>query len=146
MKFYLKILNEVRQGRILKVDGNSGARFLFTWDVKLRAYVHHPENQDEVDDLFRTMGKTTSYIFAPVEIEKTHIPMGISPAIVTPLPVPMQPKLSDTLTEQCLSRGVVVTEDDSSDVAERLIKAYDKGALDTVDRLPNKKSTKSKSV
>lgn len=137
MNYYLKILNEVRSGSILKVDGSSGLLYLFKWDGKIRAYIYHPKKQEEVDDLFRTMGRTTAYIFCPVDIPGNSIPPppSIEDAKVAILAVKPEP-LDDKLTELCLVRGIVVSEEDTNEIADRLIKAYDKGATDSLNSLP----------
>lgn len=129
MKFYLKILNEVRHQTVLKVDGSSGMRYVFNWNAKDRCYEYAPKSQQEVDDLFRTMGRTTSYIFAPVE--RAGKDVAAEPVKTNDkAPATLKP----ALTEQCLVRGLIVSEDDSNETAERLISAYDKGAADTLAR------------
>jgi len=154
MTFYLKILNEAHRRRHLKVNGNSGARFLFVWDPKLRSYCYHPANQDEVDDLYRTMGRTTLYIFAPVSIPSAK-PAAVAPAgsgqpalgddarytleqasALLAAQLPTREPLTDSLVEQCLHRHIIVTEDDSNETADRLVKAYDKGAKDALESVP----------
>jgi hypothetical protein len=138
MTFYLKILNESRSRTCLKVDGASGGRHVFNWDPKLRAYVYHPKNQEEVDDLFRTTGRTTAYIFAPVSC-------GVDPAIPTPPTLSQAIEafedtvivpLNDVLVEECLNRGIIVTGDDTDLIARRLAEAYDKGAASALNSLP----------
>lgn len=136
MNFYLKILNEVRSGSILKVDGYSGILYLFKWDGNIRAYTYKPKKQDEVDDLFKTMGRTTAYVFCPVNATQTVSPVNAEPnEFVVPCSAKPSP-LDDKLTELCLMRGIVVSEEDSNEIADRLIKAYDKGATDSLNSLP----------
>lgn len=138
MNFFLKILNEVRGARSMKVDGRSGARFIFAWDAKLRAYTYQPLNQDEVDDLFGTMGRTTSYVFAPVNGASPSMP---EPAPIPPPPVPIEPApVNPALKEQASHRGLTVTDADADSTAERLIAAYDKGTIDAI----NSRSMKTK--
>lgn len=137
MNFYLKILSEAKSRETLKVNGYSGLLYTFKWDSKQRAYVYQPKDQGQVDDIFRTMGRTTSAIFAPV-----NAPVA-APAAAEPPAHPCPPAggavLDHKLTEQCLYRGIVVTEDDNNEIAKRLIAAYDKAAADTLNSLPTHK-------
>lgn len=56
------------------------------------------------------------------------------PAAITLLPASRSP-LNPNLVEQCLARGVIVTEDDTDEIASRLTTAYDKGATDQLSRV-----------
>lgn len=136
MNFYLKILNEVRTGSILKVNGSSGILYHFKWDGRLRAYVYHPKKQDEVDDLYKTMGRTTVYIFCPVDAPRSISQVNADPGDLIQSCTVKPAPLDDKLTELCLLRGIVVSDEDSNDTADRLIKAYDKGATDSLNSLP----------
>jgi hypothetical protein len=131
MKFFLKIINEVRGMPSLKVDGASGIRYIFRWDGKLRAYRYQPTKQEEVDDLFKTMGRTTYYVFAPVElteaIEAVNVVESTKPTEAEKTP------LDEKLIEGALLRGVVVTEDDTNEIIARLSQAYDRGATDALN-------------
>jgi len=144
MFFFLKILNESKARAYLKANGYSGLRYLFKWEAKLRAYTYQPKNQNEVDDLFRTMGRTSSYIFVPVNNPPLTDTVTVSTAVETApfiVEVSKQP-LADQLVEQCLHRGVIVTDDDNDETAKRLIAAYDKGATDTLSS--TRSATRSK--
>lgn len=137
MNFYLKILSEAKSRETLKVNGYSGLLYTFKWDSKQRAYVFQPKDQSQVDDIFRTMGRTTSAIFAPVNAPSAA--PAATPAAVEAFNATVPVPLDDKLTEQCLFRGVVVTDEDSNDTAKRLIAAYDKGVADTLNSLPTHK-------
>ncbi len=128
MTYYLKILNEVRGSSHLKVNGFSGLLYLFKWDEKARAYVYHPKNQNEVDDLVKTMGRTTSAIFSPVSIPQPAAPAAQPQEQTAPDHKPKNP-LKPATIEHCLVRGIVVTEDDDEDVATRLLAAYERGVV-----------------
>lgn len=134
MPLLLKILNEVKGRKALKVDGYSGLRYKFAWDPDHKAYTYLPQGQNEIDDLFRTVGRVTAYIFAPVIV-------GDVPA---PLPPPQPPapaaKQDQALRDQCMQRGIVLTDADSNDTALRLSRAYDKGVKDTLDTVPTKRA------
>ncbi len=164
MTFFLKILNESRSRARLKVNGYSSARFIFEWDGKLRAYKYQPLSQDEVDDLFRTMGRSTSYIFAPVSLEAEKPAAGEGEARFTleeaaallakqqeqgaetettaagsegvTLEATDREALDAKLVEECLHRGIIVTSDDTNEGARRLVDTYDKGAAAALNSLP----------
>lgn len=139
MTFFIKILNEVHGRQRMKIDGYSGARFIFIWDRKLRAYTYQPETQDEVDDLFRTMGRATSYFFAPVSIAVDHdvppVPFTLPDTAEPVIPPASKLPLDSNLVESALLRGVIVTEEDTDEIAIRLNQAYDKGAQDALNNL-----------
>ena len=126
MNFYLKILNEVKSSRHLKVNGTSGILYLFKWSDEIRAYVYHPKNQEEVEDLVKTMGRTTSAIFAPVNLPAKAL---ATEAFSAPVEVAASEKkpLDPALTEHCLVRGIIVSDEDDDDLAKRLLGAYEKG-------------------
>lgn len=146
MFFFLKILNETKARLYLKADGYSGLRYVFKWDGKLRAYTYQPKHQDEVDDLFKTMGRSTSYIFCPVnremaltepsESQSSESSEGQNSQTVNVVPDP----ITDDLVEQCLHRGVIVTDEDTAECGKRLIAAYDKGATDVMNTPRKRKS------
>lgn len=146
MTFFLKILNEVRSRRYLKCDGNSGKIYVFEWDAKIRAYTYHPKTQDEVDDLYRTMGRTTSYVFAPVSLPADPVPQvkpAETPKAQPATEEPEAPKSvppDQKLVEQALHRRVIVTDDDSDETIRRLIAAYDKGSMDALETLPARRA------
>lgn len=128
MTFHLKILNETRHRQALKCDGNSGRLYLFQWHEAVRAYCYQPANQDEVDDLFRTMGRTTGYLFAPVENKGGEVSGAAADHATAPAPRDKgKPACTPETTEHCIARGVIVSEDDDDETAQRLIDAFDKG-------------------
>jgi hypothetical protein len=152
MNFFLKILNETRSRQRLKVDGASGGPpYIFVWDGKLRAYRYQPKSQDEVDDLFETVGRTTAYKFAPVSLSAPKDAAAPSPnpqggddkftldeasVILARQLAAAKVPLTDKVVEQCLDRGIIVTDDDSDEIALRLTAAYDRGALQAHNSLP----------
>jgi hypothetical protein len=162
MNFYIKILSESRSRQRLKVDGKSGLRYIFEWDAKVRAYCYHPRAQNEVDDLFSSMGRTTSTLFAPVNIPVAKAPAAApsqgdqEPAgdlytldqasALLAQQLPQREPLKDTLVEQCLHRGVIVTDEDTNENAVRLIAAYDKGAKEALSSLPAVKKRTGKAA
>ena len=127
----LKILNEVKGRKALKVDGYSGLRYKFVWDPDHKAYTYLPKGQGELDDLFKTVGRVTAYVFAPVIV-------GDQPAPQPQPPTPTQ-KQDESLRELCMQRGIVLTDSDTNDTALRLSRAYDKGVKDTLDTVPSKR-------
>lgn len=131
MNFYLKILNETKHRQALKVDGNSGRLYIFKWSEAIRAYCYQPKNQEEVDDLFRTMGRTTGYLFAPVEVK------GSNPAAEAAA-APIAKPLAAQLAEHCEARGISVAPGDTDEIARRLIAAYDKGVNSALLAKPRK--------
>lgn len=136
MNFFLKIVRERRSGAIRKCDGHSGKRYNFSWNNAVNAYSYQPANQAEVDDLFANKG--TWLRFAPVDkAPVTDAPEPVEPPPIPPLVIPAADfdPLSPETTEQCIARGVIVSEDDSNEYAQRLIVAYDKGAVDTLARI-----------
>lgn len=148
MTFFLKILNESRSRALLRVNGASGMLYGFKWDAKLRAYTYMPTKQADVDDLFKTMRRSTAYVFVPVAIEAKPVnpdniavtSSDLAQSIVETVTVPEAPKppLPDKLVEMALFRGVIVTEDDSEETVNRLIAAYDKGAAAALNSVPAK--------
>jgi len=130
MQILLKILNEVKGRKALKVDGYSGIRYKFDWNPAHKGYTYMPRNQQETDDLYKTVGRVSSCIFAPILVgESTALP---------PTPKPAENK-NEALREQCFHRGVVLTSEDTNDTALRLIRAYDQGVSDTLQSVPTKK-------
>jgi hypothetical protein len=141
MNFFLKILNECKSRALLRVTGSSGILYAFKWDAKLRAYAYQPKGQNEVDDLFKTMRRSTAYVFVPVSIVSPATNLAPSPATVTESTASTQtaelkPPLPAALVEMAMFRGVIVTEDDSEETVKRLIDAYDKGAVQALNSLP----------
>jgi hypothetical protein len=130
MPLLLKILNEVKGRKALKVDGYSGVRYKFDWNPDHKAYVYIPKNQGETDDLYKTVGRVTAYVFAPIVIGETPAPL--------PPPQPA-PKQDEALRQQCAQRGIVLTATDTDDTALRLSRAYDKGVSDTLETVPSKR-------
>ena len=49
----------------------SQKRYLFLWDPKSRNYCYEPENQKEVDDIFRTQVSCTKLYFSHASEEPT---------------------------------------------------------------------------
>lgn len=133
MQFYLKILNEVRSSNHLKVNGASGILYLFKWDVAQRAYTYTPKKQEETEDLVKTTGRTTSYIFCPVAVSQS-LPQPPTP----PAPLPMKEKLTDSNVAHCLARGIIVTDDDDNATALRLIETYEKGYIAAAHARPSR--------
>jgi hypothetical protein len=149
MTFFLKILNESRSRALLRVNGASGMLYGFKWDAKLRAYTYMPTKQADVDDLFKTMRRSTAYVFVPVAIEAKPVnpdnlavtSSDLAQSIVETVTIPVEapkPPLPDKLVEMALFRGVIVTEDDSEETVNRLIAAYDKGAAAALNSVPAK--------
>jgi hypothetical protein len=161
MNFILKIVGEKKSSAHRKQDGYSGIRYVFHWNDQVRAYTYDPKNQAEVDDLFKNKSMLVQY--SPVEKVPAKAPVsderlarldaaidrngaGIAGVVnedgtmTVTLPqgdpsAAAKPKLSPAFVEQCLARGVIVTEDDTDETANRLITAYDKGATDQLARV-----------
>lgn len=141
MTFFLKILNLAKATNRHKVNGASGLLYLFAWDRIERAYVYDPKNQNEVDDIYRTMGRTTGYVFCPVNKQpwaKTEIEALIPP--VPPPPPPPPPVVTEDIAEQCRNRNLPLESNDTGTIAQRLINAYDLGASDTLESFPRSKA------
>ena len=133
MNFAIQILNESKYRSAFKVDGYSGSIYSFKWHDKKKVYVYQPKNQAEVDDIFNSMGRTTRYIFAPLNLAEAAV------APVEKTVEQAKSKLTPALSEQSILRGIIVSEDDTDETAQRLIAAYDKGATDTLERFNKKK-------
>jgi hypothetical protein len=54
----------------IRIKGISQKRYLFLWDKESRNYSYEPENQKEVDDIFRTQGKLYKTMFFSVLLEE----------------------------------------------------------------------------
>ena len=50
----------------MRVKGLSHVRYNFLWDPAIRHYAYEPKDQKEVDDIFRTQGRTSHVIFYSV--------------------------------------------------------------------------------
>lgn len=48
----------------------SQKRYNFLWDPEIRHFAYEPENQKEVDDIFRTMGKIYKTMYFSVYLEE----------------------------------------------------------------------------
>lgn len=59
----------------IRIKGMSQKRYLFLWDPKSRNYCYEPENQKEVDDIFRTQGKLYKTIFFSALLEEPTKPV-----------------------------------------------------------------------
>lgn len=141
MNFLLKIVGERKSGPLRKCDGYSRMRYVFYWNPKLEAYTYVPKDQKEVDDLYKN--KNTYLRYAPVELDPTPAEAPTAPSADNEQSE--APVLDDALTEQCLHRGIIVTDDDTNETAQRLIAAYDKGATDTltsVAKMPKARKAK----
>lgn len=152
MQFFLKILNETRSRSILKANGRSGFLYIFKWDGVRRAYTYYPKSQHEVDDLFGTMGRSTSYIFAPVDVPQAKpaevqdapaVPAQADPLPSVPVPEPIRLVTPD-LVEMALHRGLIATDGEAYETVERVIGAYDKGVADTIAATPARRKAKRK--
>jgi len=111
----IKILEERRRGPILKVDGYSGKLYRFRWDETLRAYVHEPASQKQIDDFFAH--EHSFFRFAPVSD-----PQGCAP----PEPV-ASAEVRDALAGLVENAGVAVHQADTTETLKRLLRAYDRG-------------------
>lgn len=47
----------------IRVKGLSQKRYNFIWDKEIRHFAYEPENQREIDDIFRTQGKLYRTMF-----------------------------------------------------------------------------------
>jgi hypothetical protein len=111
--FRIKLLHDRLNGTIRKVEGMSGLRYVFTWDHKIKHYAYIPKTEDEAADIFATVGRVTGAAYAPVSLD------------LAPQPVPAKTDFTAPITpeiEECIIRGVVITEDDSAEVVARLLK------------------------
>ena len=117
MNFAIKILHESRHRAIRKINGYSGTVYIFKWHEGARAYVYEPANQQEVDDIYRTQGRTTVVYFSPVDLKAPEKPK-----------VAAAPDAS--LTDYCVANGIAFTEDDSEDTLRRLVGAHSNGRMD----------------
>ena len=53
----------------IRVKGMSQVRYNFVWDKEIRHFAYEPENQKQVDDIFRTQGKLYKTMFFSVYLE-----------------------------------------------------------------------------
>jgi hypothetical protein len=59
----------------IRVKGMSQVRYNFVWDKEIRHFAFEPENQKQIDDIFRTQGKLYKTMFFSVYLEtKTEEP------------------------------------------------------------------------
>lgn len=54
----------------IRVKGMSQKRYQFLWDPEIRHYAYTPENQKEVDDIFRTQGRLYKTMYFSVWMEE----------------------------------------------------------------------------
>ena len=53
----------------IRVKGMSQVRYNFLWDPEIRHFAYEPQNQKEIDDIFRTQGKLTRTMFYSVWLD-----------------------------------------------------------------------------
>lgn len=53
----------------IRVKGMSQVRYNFIWDKEIRHFAFEPENQKQIDDIFRTQGKLYKTMFFSVYLE-----------------------------------------------------------------------------
>lgn len=53
----------------IRVKGMSQVRYNFVWDKEIRHFAFEPENQKQIDDIFRTQGKLYKTMFFSVYLE-----------------------------------------------------------------------------
>lgn len=53
----------------IRVKGMSQVRYNFIWDKEIRHFAFEPENQKQIDDIFRTQGKLYKSMFFSVYLE-----------------------------------------------------------------------------
>lgn len=53
----------------IRVKGMSQVRYNFVWDKEIRHFAFEPENQKQIDDIFRTQGKIYKTMFFSVYLE-----------------------------------------------------------------------------
>lgn len=59
----------------IRIKGMSQVRYNFVWDKEIRHFAFEPENQKQIDDIFRTQGKLYKTMFFSVYLEpKTEEP------------------------------------------------------------------------
>ena len=53
----------------IRIKGMSQVRYNFVWDKEIRHFAFEPENQKQIDDIFRTQGKLYKTMFFSVYLE-----------------------------------------------------------------------------
>lgn len=53
----------------IRIKGMSQVRYNFIWDKEIRHFAFEPENQKQIDDIFRTQGKLYKTMFFSVYLE-----------------------------------------------------------------------------
>tara|TARA_R110002050_G_scaffold232431_1_gene368133 strand:- start:1269 stop:1886 length:618 start_codon:yes stop_codon:yes gene_type:complete len=127
--FRIKILRERRAGDVRKIQGASGLRYLFRWEVEAQAYVYTPESQAQVDDLFGTAGVLTVVHFAPISVPVSQGQDEVSEKkqeAEPPKRTDFEPPSVDDV-DTCLLHGILVNEDDDAATVKRLIEIYVRG-------------------
>ena len=128
--FRIKLLHERKSSAHRKIDGMSRMRYIFLYDEKLKHYAYTPKTEAEAADIFATVGRTSMSAFAPVSIGLTAMTEPAKPDVAPPAITP--PDV--TAIEECIIRGIIITEDDSAEVVERLLKVARKADADGEQR------------
>ena len=123
--FRIKLLHERKSGAYRKIDGRSGLRYVFAWDDAARHYTYDPKSEAEAEDIFSTIGRLGSAIFAPLsrEVEAAEVPVVAPPA--APKPTPEQVTHSVAILTEADARGIEIREGDTDELLARLIQVHD---------------------
>lgn len=134
--FRIQLLHERKSGAHRKIDGLCGARYVFTYDEKLKHYVYTPKTEAEASDIFATVGRTSLSAFSPVSLpsvgpatkEEAVAYLLKNPEIAATVLADYRKAIAPEFTpasveqiEECIVRGIVISEDDSTEVVQRLI-------------------------
>lgn len=123
--FRIKLLHERKSGQYRKIDGRSGLRYVFAWDDAARHYTYDPKTEAEVEDIFSTIGRLGSAIFAPLsrEVEAAAVPVVAPPP--APKPTPEQVTHSVAILTEADARGIEIREGDTDELLARLVQVHD---------------------
>lgn len=134
--FRIKLLHERKSGAFRKIDGMCGARYVFNYDEKLKAYAYAPKTEAEASDIFATVGRTSLSAFGPVSIpavgpatkEEAVTHLLANPEVAAKVLADYRKAITPDFTppsveqiEECIVRGIVISEDDSAEVVARLL-------------------------
>ena len=118
----IKLLHERKTRRPhRKCDGYSGKLYAFTWNDDHSAYCFTTAKQEEVDDLFNSQGRSSSY-FAPV--------IALGPV------TPRAKQLSALIEHELTVRGITLEDGlDTDPVGTAVLAAWEKGLEAALARL-----------
>lgn len=120
LPFIIKELTESRRSPVLNIHGKSGKRYVFKWNDRARGYTYAPANEVEALDVFGSQGRMTSSVFGAIAV-----PVSAASPVT---PDANRNVATAEQIESCILRGIVISEDDSAELVDRLIGAFDRGA------------------